>query len=595
MASALVDRDLSMTVAVGLNAGTRRRGTDTDGRNAIMPVDRPGHVFSLRTSAQAQAAFGHAARADTLAPGLGHRPSACLRIHPAPGFTPLPPTEALQPRCACRQRKRGRRARARPLVLLTMLLAGLGSGAGAAPPGLEDCRLRGVEHPAWCGKVQRPLSADAPQGAHIELHYAVLPALSRQRKPDPVFFFAGGPGQSAIDLAGTVAQLLARFSNRRDLVLIDQRGTGRSAPLVCEGDDDPTRPLRDGLDEARVQRALTRCRRALEALPYGDLRRFTTVEAARDAEAVRVALGAERVNLVGVSYGTRVALEYLRQTPRAVRRIVLDGVAPPDMALPLAFARDAQAAFDALLVRCETDAACARRHPGLRVQWTQLLAALPRELNLVHPVTGRQEQLTLTRENLAGLVRAPLYAPVLASGLPLAIDEATQGRWEALVGLALALGAGRSGHIAQGQHFSVICSEDMPQVPAGEPAQGDFASLADRYREACRDWPRAVLPAAFHRVGLSTVPVLLLSGAADPVTPPRHAQRVAAALGPRARHVVIAAAGHGQLALPCVRELVHRFVDAEDEVGALEVRDGCPRERPWPPVFVAPGGAEEDD
>lgn len=488
---------------------------------------------------------------------------------------------------------RGRGGWGSRLVLLAALWLGLGLGVRAAPPGLEDCRLRGVEHPAWCGKLQRPLSVADPQGTRIEIHYAVLPALSRQRKPDPVFFFAGGPGQSAIDLAGTVAQLLARFSNRRDLVLIDQRGTGRSAPLVCEGGDDPARPLRDELDEARVQRELARCREMLQALPYGDLRHFTTVDAARDVEAVRTALGAERVDLVGVSYGTRVALEYLRQAPGSVRRVVLDGVAPADMALPQAFARDAQAAFDALLARCEADADCARRHPRLREHWAQLLQTLPQDVSLVHPVTGRRERVTLTRKALAGLARAPLYTPVLASGLPLAIEQATEGQWEPLVGLALALSGGRSGRMAEGQHFSVICSEDMPSAGASEPARGDFAGLAERYREVCRDWPRAELPAGFRHLGPSPVPVLLLSGAADPVTPPRHAARVAAALGSRARHVVIAAAGHGQLGLPCVRDLVHRFVDAEDDQAALAVRDGCPGDRPWPPVFAAPGRTED--
>ena len=474
--------------------------------------------------------------------------------------------------------------------LLTALLSA--SLAQAAPPGLQDCRLRGVETPAWCGTLKRPLAADAPAGPTIELHFAVLPALSRQRKPDPLFFFAGGPGQSAIDLAGPVSQLLARFSNRRDLVLIDQRGTGRSAALSCEDDDAPTRPLRAMLDDALVLRELARCRERLQALPHGDLRRYTTVDAVQDAEAVRRALGVAQVNLVGVSYGTRVALDYLRQAPQAVRRVVLDGVAPPDMALPSSFARDAQAAFDALLAWCEGDAACGRRHPRLRAHWQALQAALPREATLVQPVTGRPERITLRHETLAGLARAPLYTPLLASALPQAIDEAAAGRWEPLLGLASALDGPRHGRIAQGEHFAVICSEDMPRVATEPPPQGDFASLAERYRSACAGWPRATLPAAFYRIGPAAAPVLLLSGAIDPVTPPRHAERVAAQLGTRARHVVVPAAGHGQLALPCVRELVHRFVDTEDEAAALAVDAGCVKQRPRPPLFVPPGAAE---
>jgi pimeloyl-ACP methyl ester carboxylesterase len=479
-------------------------------------------------------------------------------------------------------------------ALLAAALAGPAGAATPAPPGLQACRLRGVEHPAWCGTVRRPLDPATPAGPTIDVHFAVLPALSRQRKPDPVLFFAGGPGQSAIDLAGPVGRLLARLSNRRDLVLIDQRGTGRSAPLRCEGDDAADRPLREVVDAELVQQALRRCREALQRLPHGDLRQYTTALAVQDAETVRRALGVERVNLVGVSYGTRVALDYLRQFPQAVRRVVLDGVAPPDMVLPASFAADAQTAFDALLAWCEADADCRRRHPQLRAQWHGLRASLPREVSLTHPVTGRDERVTLTAGMLAGLVRAPLYAPALAAGLPLAIDEAAAGRWTPLAGLALALGGGRGGSVAQGQHFSVICSEDAPRLgrDAVVTPAGDFSALAETYARACADWPRGLVPADFYRVGPAPVPVLLLSGAIDPVTPPRHGERVAQALGARARHVVVPAAGHGLLALPCVRDQVFRFVDADDEAAALAADGGCAAARPRPPVFVAPGSAE---
>lgn len=495
-----------------------------------------------------------------------------------------PVTAARSPWCLASLRPRG--------LVSALLLAAAGAATAAPPPGLQPCRLQGVEYPAWCGQVRRPLDPQAKGGAAIDVHFAVLPALSRQRKSDPIFFFAGGPGQSAIDLAGPVARLLARFSNRRDVVLIDQRGTGRSAPLHCAGDDAPDRPLRDAFDADWAQLALDRCREALQRLPHGDLRRFTTPLAVQDAEAVRAWLGAGRINLVGVSYGTRVALDYLRQFPATTRRVVLDGVAPPDMALPQSFAADAQTAFDALLAWCEGDADCQRRHPTLRRQWQALRDAVPQAVTLTHPVSGREERLTLTAEGLAALVRAPLYAPALAAALPAAIAAAAEGRWTPLAGLAMALGAGRAGRLAQGQHLAVVCSEDLPRMTPGAAPGGDFAALADRYRRACEGWPRAELPAAFDHVAPAPVPVLLLSGAADPVTPPRHGQRMAQALGARARHVVVPAAGHGLLALPCVREQVYRFVDADDAAAALAAEGGCPAQRPWPPVFVAPGSTE---
>jgi len=447
-----------------------------------------------------------------------------------------------------------------------------------------------------CGHVVRPLDPAAPQGRTIEVHYAVLPALARHKRADPVFFFAGGPGQSAVALAGAVGPLLARLANRRDLVFVDQRGTGRSAPLDCD-DVPPTRPLRDSADPEAQLAQLQRCRERLQSLPHGDLRHYTTWVAMQDVDAVRRALGAERINLVGGSYGTRAAIEFLRAYPAAVRRVVIDGVAPPDMALPASIGVDAQSALDALLAWCAADAACAARYPALAAQWRSLLAALPQQTTLVHPVTLAQERLLLTRDLVVALLRAALYSPVLSSALPLAVSEAAQGRWQPLVGLAGALGGSgaRRPALAQGMHFSVVCSEDLPRMAAvAAPAGGDFGdAFAAQYRRACEGWPRGEVPAAFYTLPPAGPATLLLSGALDPVTPPRHGERVAAALGAKARHVVVPHAGHGVMSLPCLRDVVFRFIDAETDADALAVETDCARAVPRPPAFVLPRAAGE--
>lgn len=484
-------------------------------------------------------------------------------------------------------------------------------GASLAP-----CRLKGVEHQARCGLVRRPLDPQRPDGPQIEVHFAVLPALARHKKEDPVFFFAGGPGQSAMSLAGTLARPLARLTNRRDVVLIDQRGTGRSAPLRCP-EVPPAQPLRDLANPAVQAARLNDCRAALEKLPHGDLRQYTTTIAMADVEAVRQALGAPQINLVGGSYGTRAALEYLRQFPQAVRRVVLDGVAPPDMVLPASFSTDAQAALDTLFAACEADqgsprapaaassaarnrpgqapTACATQYPQLRAQWATLLKSLPREVSVVHPYTGREEKLTLTREALTGLVRPPLYAPVLASALPLAIAEAAQGRFTPLLGLSagLAGGGGRALQLAEGMHFSVICAEDMPRLRAGASVDrpgadfgDDFAAL---YRRVCEGWPQGEVPPAFYQVPAAKSPVLVLSGGLDPVTPPRHGKRVAQALGAQARHDVLRQAGHGVMLHGCMRDVVFRFIDAAEDAQAFLVDADCAVLAPRPPAFVPPG------
>ena len=477
---------------------------------------------------------------------------------------------------------------------LPVLLGAAAASAAALP--LSPCRLPGLEREAACGRLQRPLDPARPDGPKIDLHFAVLPAVARPKKPDPVFFLAGGPGQSAIELAGPVSRLLVRLSNRRDLVLIDQRGTGRSAPLKCE-EDRPTRPLAELASLQRQADKLGQCLAALQKLPHGDLRHYTTPVAVQDADAVRAALGAAQVNLVGGSYGTRVALEYMRQYPQRVRRMVIDGVAPPDMVLPASFSVDAQAAFDALRRDCERDPECRAAYPGLSEDWQALLKSLPRRVTLQHPLTRQDETLELTHEMVTGLVRLPLYVPSLASALPLAVTEAARGRLQALAGLASAVApGGRRGALAQGMHYSVVCSEDAPLLERAVDAPGpDFGRAFEQlYRRACDAWPRGSVPQEFYRLGEASAASLVLSGGVDPVTPPRHGERVSRTLGPRARHVVVEQAGHGVLGLGCMRDVVFRFVDADDDTQALAVDAGCARTLPRPTVFkpVQAGGGK---
>ncbi len=480
----------------------------------------------------------------------------------------------------------------RTLCLLTIACAtaGAASPARAADTGPAPCRLRGIEHQALCGSVQRPLDPARPQAMQIAIHYAVLPALARNKQPDPVFFFAGGPGQSAIEIAPAVSAMLSRFANRRDIVLIDQRGTGRSAPLLCDADD-PALPLADLFSVERQRERLAACLIKLKALPYGDLRFFTTTLAMQDVDAVRAALGAPRINAIGASYGTRAALEYQRLFPDRVRRTVIDGVAPPDMVLPAAFSTDNQAALDALFDACASDAGCAAREPRLRERWQALLASLPRTVDLRHPLTHRGERLTLTRDIVLGMVRGPLYIPALSSALPAVIGEATQGRFDGLAALAQALAGRRGMRMAAGMHFSVVCAEDLPRIAHTVDRPGiDFGdSFLALYREVCAQWPRADVPAAFYTLPPAPAATLVLSGGIDPVTPPRHGARTTTALGAKARHTVVPHAGHGVMAIGCMRDVLFRFVDAATDEEALAVDASCVTGIPRPPMFTLPG------
>ncbi len=469
-------------------------------------------------------------------------------------------------------------------ALLAALTLGCASAWGATLP-LQTCRLPGLAQDAQCGTLRRPLDPARPDGPQIDLHLVVVPALARQKLPDPVFFFAGGPGQSAITLAGTVAQLTSRLAARRDLVLIDQRGTGHSAPLQCDIPA-PDEGLKRALDRSRQLAALDACRASLEKLPWGDLRFYTTTIAMADTDAVRAALGFERINLIGISYGTRAALEYMRVYPSHVRRAVLDGVAPPDMVLPDSDDVDAQAAMQALLRDCAAEKACAAAHPDLARHWEALLASLPRPVDATDPVTGQPLHIDLTRDAVRSLVHQPLYSPPQGALLPYAIDEAAAGRFNALLALTASVGE-RPIDLSEGQHLSVICAEDAPRMRSVADAASDEGDEGARgwYRAACARWPRGAVPAAFYTIPPSAAPVLLLSGGIDPVTPPRHAERVARALGAKARAVVVPHSGHNVMAIACMRDAVFRWLDAATDAQAQAVAMDCAARVPRPLAF----------
>ena len=482
------------------------------------------------------------------------------------------------------------RRRLRALARAALLFVALGAcNAGAVERALlQPCRVTGIRNQVLCGSVQRALDPSLPSGTRIDVHYVVVPAMARRKRPDPVFLLAGGPGQSAINVAPSTLPLFARLNNRRDIVFVDQRGTGRSASLDC--DEPRHRPLAEQGDATRQAGELHACRDRLKALPHGDLRMYTTTLAMQDLDAVRAQLEVERINLVGVSYGTRAALEYLRQFPQAVRRVVLDGVAPPDMVLQASFSTDNQSALETMFEACERDAACAKAHPALRSSWATLLKGLPKPVTLAHPLTGQLENVVLTREVVIGAVRGPLYSPAIAAALPHAIEEAARGRFEALVGLNSMQVARKGLTPSLGMHFSVVCAEDYPRrshsvdVPGGDFGT-DFAKL---YERVCADWPRGDVPQAFYGVPASAAAALVLSGGIDPVTPPRHGERVTKALGANAVHVVVANAGHGVLMVGCTRDVMFRFLDAASDKEALAVDARCVQGIPRPTVFHPP-------
>lgn len=449
-------------------------------------------------------------------------------------------------------------------VLATLWLA-------ATTPGLEPCRIGnpagGVKLAAECTEIEVAEIPGAPESRRITLAVAVLKARSGRTDAAPLVFIAGGPGQSTLESFPPVAGAFEEIRRNRDILLIDQRGTGQSNPLQCEMLDD-VETIAD-FDPETARESARRCIASLEA----DLRFYTTLDAVRDLETVRQRLGYEQLVIYGISYGTRVAQEFLRRHPDRVDSVILDGVTVPGEALGPRIAADAQRALDLMFTRCEETAECTKRFPGIRARFSELKARLEREpvtVDLRDPFTGERTEASLTWMRAATLLRMYSYAPETVSLLPLLLDQATSGDWQGYAGSLLALERQHENLLYIGMHNSVICNEDAPHfssIAVDEP--GYLGTISTDFLGAmCAVWPTREMPEDFMMPVESDVPVLLLSGEVDPVTPPRNGEQVAAHLS-NARHLVAPGQGHGIAWRGCAPKLLAQFVQERD-VEALE-------------------------
>ncbi|MGN6512529.1 MAG: alpha/beta fold hydrolase [Lysobacteraceae bacterium] len=447
----------------------------------------------------------------------------------------------------------------------------------------------GVE--AQCGTLSVPENPARPQGRHIALNIAWVPAGDdNPTEPDPVFMLAGGPGQSATRTFPQVAPAFAELLKKRNVVLVDQRGTGKSNPLDCK--DEAAQDDLAGPDEAAQARALAqRCLAQLQG--KADLRFYTTTDAIRDLDAVRAAIGAEQVDLIGISYGTRVAQQYARAYPRHTRAVVLDSVAPNTLYLGNEFAQNLEQALDLQFGQCGKVPACAKALGDPRSRLDGLMAKLrsaPPSVRYRDARTGEWHEDVLRPEYVAGLIRLFAYQPLAASVLPLQLKEASEGRYDTLMAMARMLRGTMAEQMAMGMQLSVVCSEDAAGFKADPDQEGTLLgnSFATDLGAQCAVWPKGAMPADFHAPLKSNVPVMVLEGEFDPVTPPRYGKEVVATL-PNARLFVVRGQGHNVIGAGCMPKLVAQFLDTRD-AKALDAR--CLDTLPYTPPFTSFNGWE---
>ncbi|MFC0676386.1 alpha/beta hydrolase [Lysobacter korlensis] len=445
---------------------------------------------------------------------------------------------------------------------------------------------------AQCARYAVPEDRSKPDGRKVMLNIAWLPATQEgAAQPDPVFLLAGGPGQAATEVWAPMDRAFAEVRKNRDVILVDQRGTGQSNPLTCKDEEGQPAAVADpGTRGAETVEFVKRCLARLDADP----RFYTTTEAVQDLEAVRAALGAPQVNLIGVSYGTRVAQQYTARHPDRTRTIVLDGVVPNELVVGGEFARTFDRALGLQDARCRQDATCKARFPTeLRSQLRQLKARLetaPVPVEYRDPGTGELEQGTLTADTLTGLSHAFSYMPQLASLLPVVLDEAAQGRYAPLMSLSKLTEQMMGGQMSRGMQLSVVCAEDADRYRADPADAGTVLGpdLATMFFSACEAWPKGRRPADFNQPLASPVPALLMSGELDPVTPPEYGERVLKGL-PNARHVVLRGQAHNVFLVGCMPKLLARFIESAD---AKALDTACLESVDFVPPFTSFNGWE---
>jgi pimeloyl-ACP methyl ester carboxylesterase len=439
---------------------------------------------------------------------------------------------------------------------------------------LEPCEIASLKETERCGKYEVYEDRDAKSGRKIALNILVLPALTATPKPDPVFYLEGGPGGSAVTSgkASPLGKLFKRWRAERDVVFVDQRGTGESNPLRCEPSDaDDMSQYFRGEDTVSGTARISDCRDKLSRV--ANLALYTTPIAMDDLDEVRQVLGYDKLNLFGGSYGTRAALVYIRQHGDHVRSAVLDGVAPTNFKLPLPFAKGVQNALDRLFADCAADEKCHKAFPDVKGDLLAALASLdkgPVTSVAFNTVKKRQEQVKMTRGAFMDVVRLMLYDPQATSLLPLIIHQAAGGEFGGAATIGFIAEHQLVGFLAGGMSLSVICAEDVPFITDTDVKQATDGSYYGDWRvratiAACKDWPRGKVPANYSEPVKSDVPVLIISGDVDPVTPPWLAADAARSLS-HARQIVGKNWSHSSIS-DCGNTLIADFISRSSAEG----------------------------
>jgi pimeloyl-ACP methyl ester carboxylesterase len=444
-----------------------------------------------------------------------------------------------------------------PLFVFVLTASALHVGY-ALPVALQPCSVPGVPRSARCGAIEVLENPDRPGSGKLEVHFALIPAAKGHARPDPIVPVLGGPGEAATE-AGQFLERLAPMLDDRDLLLVDQRGTGQSGALRCHffSAGDPAQSLQNLFPPASVDSC------AKDLATHADLTQYSYQRFADDLEKVRRTLSYGPLNLFAGSYGTRAAQVFVRAYPSSVRTIYLGSIDPIDIAMPLPFAKAAQTALERTFVACEADAACHSAFPHVRDEFSQIMERLSSGHVFVK-VPGHEGAMDLSHGRVAEWFRSLLYRPSSAARLPWLIDRASKGDWDPIVKGILEDARDADSDLSLGLLLSITCSDDLPFVRQEEVATATQNTFLGDWRlrqqdAACKLWPHSVAPASSREPIQTKIPTMLVTGDSDGGTPLWFTEH--AAPGFQNRVVVIMNnRGHTEWA-PCVETLYQRFLE----------------------------------
>lgn len=443
---------------------------------------------------------------------------------------------------------------------------------------------------AQCTTFTVPENRALPEGRKIALNIAWVPAdEDAEVSPDPVFFIAGGPGQSAVKSYPQLAGAFSRILDKRDVILVDQRGTGESNPLKCRTEEDQNGDPTEADSLAAVEKATRDC--IDELSKKADLTQYDTTTAVADLDEVRKAMGVEKINVFGVSYGTRVAQQYAMRYPQSTRSIVLDSVVPNTTILGNIWARNLEDALDRQFALCTRNSECVKAVGNPRESLDTVMATLrkgPVPVTYRDPTTGVVKNGTLKADEVSALVRMFAYMPAMASLIPQQLHEAAQGRYDSLKAMTDMLKSSMEDQMMMGMQMSVVCTEDGDSVVSDPNDKNTVlgTGLTDAMGAMCKLWPKGEMPADFHKPLATDVPALVLEGELDPVTPPKYGEETVKTLK-NGRLFVLRGQGHNVIGVGCMPKLFAKFIETAD---AKQLDGKCLDNLSYTPPFTSYNG-----